>query len=264
MSVLKPSIFSKDYEKRMKKIRIRRTIIAILVIILGILFFTRDNYLKNIKKINITKIFKSTVAKKDNTNKVDSTKKSGGQIVKDNTEEKLYPVQLKDSVVKAVFTKNSKTSEFKDLQSNDQNACLFNISASGKKMVILDKKTQQLFILDESGDVKDLTMKSYVSTSGSTFNREDVLSNNTSYIWTDTPTFIDEDNVAFISSLPWFDGRTTKYVWICNISSNSYRTIFGIEGNDVKFSNIKNGALTVISDGKTVYLKSDGTVSDSI
>lgn len=259
---MKPSIFSKDYEKKIRSIRIRRTIIALTLIIIAILFFSKDNYSKYLKKISITKLFKVSQAKKDNTKIIAPINKTGGKIVKDVTEEKSYPVQLKDIVVKAIYTKNSKASEFKDLETSDQNACSFNISPSGKKMVILDKKTQQMFLLDDSGSIKDVTMKSYVSTSGDVFNREDVLNRDSSYIWTESPTFIDEDNIAFTSSLPWFDGRTTKFVWISNLSSNSSKTIFGIEGNDVKFNGVKDGTLNVQSDGKTIYLKSDGTYSN--
>lgn len=87
------------------------------------------------------------------------------------------------------------------------------------------------------------------------------LSSDPNYIWCSSPQFIDDNNIAYISQLPWI-GKTTKYVWIENLNDKSHTVVQNIQGEDLKLDKLTDKGLTVIEDGKTVFLKADGSISE--
>ncbi|NFN86247.1 tRNA (guanine-N1)-methyltransferase [Clostridium sporogenes] len=264
----KPSIFSKDYERRMKR-RKRRTFFSVIVIILIslVVIFTNNGIGKKIK-ISLNQIKEETKAEeenknkqqeqKENENKNAATVKKQSEVPKDNNIE----VQLEDNIkIKLIYIEDSnKNKTIKSIDLNKNNL-LYDINPSKNLIVVANPKTQNIYLVNLNGEKQDITNKQYTSTSGTTFQKDAILASKQDYFWGVLPRFIDNDNIAYVSQLPWFN-KTTKYVWMYNIKNKAHLYNQNISGEDIKFDKLTEKGLTVVSDGKTVFLKADGSVAE--
>ncbi|APH15820.1 hypothetical protein NPD5_2681 [Clostridium sporogenes] len=269
----KPSIFSKDYENRMKK-RKRRTffsVIVIIVIFLGIIF-TNNGIGKKIKN-SLNQIKEETKAEeeqknkqqeqKENKDKNENKNKNAATVKKENKvpEDKNLEVQLEDNIkIKLIYiedTNKNKTIKSVDLNKNN---LLYDINPSKSLVVVINPKTQNIYLLNLNGEKQDITNKQYTSTSGTTFQKDAILASKQDYLWGVLPKFIDNDNIAYISQLPWFN-KTTKYVWMYSIKNKTHLYNQNVSGEDIKFDKLTEKGLTVIADGKTLFLKADGSIA---
>lgn len=256
----KPSIFSKDYDKKMKK-RKRRIITAGIVIALAVIVFigfsvvSFSGAIKDASK-NLSKNTKQNV---QSTQKapVNKTKTKKDTKASQNS----YSIQLSDGkTAKAIYEINNGDKLFKSVTCDGENLS-YDVSPSKKNVIIYDSKNQAILLLDTSGNKQDITNPQYTPTSGNTITKDAQLSSDSSYIWCSNPKFLDDNNIAYVSQLPWI-GKTTKYVWIESLSNKNNVLVQGIEGENVKLDKITDKGLTVISDDKTVYLKADGTFGE--
>lgn len=252
----KPSIFSRDYERRMKKRRfIIVVVIAAIIIIsaLGSLYF-KGKLFKFSNKNNTNK----TVVNK-NTNTVNKTTVPEKTPVSKDVKEEGYDLTLSDGKhIKAIYENKNNDKKFKYINPTDANVD-FTISPSGKSMIISDKLVQTLMYIDIDGNKTDISYNQYSSSAG-TFTREQILQSKPDFIWCASPEFVDEENAAFISQLPWLQ-RSTKYVWLVNVKSKEVVQIQEISGESVKLDKITDKGLTVVADGKTVFLKGDKSIT---
>jgi hypothetical protein len=83
-------------------------------------------------------------------------------------------------------------------------------------LLYLIVKFKVYFLFDTNGNKEDITNPEYVSSSGTVISKDNQLSSNPNYIWCSSPKFIDDDNIAYISQLPWLN-KSSKYIWIENI-----------------------------------------------
>lgn len=258
----KPSIFSKDYEKRMRHRKVKVFVISIICLAIVILI-----------GVYLTGTFKSALsdAKNQKQNIVSDNKKPSSTSVKKSSEiskpksesngkESQYTVNLSNGKkINLTYETKNKDKVFKSVTPKDSNVA-YSISPSGKNILIFDNKSQSILKFDSNGNKQDVTNPQYVSTTGSTIEKNAQLSANPNYIWCSSPKFIDENNIAYISQLPWL-GKTTKYVWIENLQTKANVMVQSIEGEDIKFDAVKDKGLTTIVDGKTVYVTTSGEVS---
>ncbi|MCW6098372.1 tRNA (guanine-N1)-methyltransferase [Clostridium botulinum] len=267
----KPSIFSKDYERRMKR-RKRRTFFSVIVIILIslVIIFTNNGIGKKIKN-SLNQIKEETKAeeeqknkqqeqkenKKENENKNAATVKKESEVPKDNNIE----VQLEDNMkIKLIYIEDSnKNKTIKSIDLNKNNL-LYDINPSKNSIVVTNPKPQNIYLVNLNGEKQDITNKQYTSTSGTTFQKDAILASKQDYLWGVLPKFIDNDNIAYVSQLPWFN-KTTKYVWMYNIKNKTHLYNQNISGEDIKFDKLTEKGLTVVSDGRTLFLKADGSIS---
>lgn len=255
----KPSIFSKDYQKKMRRRKkiVTFTIIVSVAVIIFLGASTRGmfkNLDKDINKIkNVTSNINKNIKDKENAKKQET-------VSKDTQKSEGYAVQLSDGKsVNAVYEVKNGNKVFKSL-SPAESKVFYSISPSGKKMIVYDNKVQGIIFIDINGNKQDISNKQYAASDGTTITRESQLSAQPNYIWCSSPKFIDENNIAYVSQLPWI-GKDSKYVWIESISNKNQMLVQGIEGSDVKIGELANNRLTIISDGKTLFLTSDGNVS---
>ncbi|EJO5348424.1 tRNA (guanine-N1)-methyltransferase [Clostridium botulinum] len=267
----KPSIFSKDYEKRMKK-RKRRTffsVAVIIVIFLGIIF-TNNNIGKKIKN-SLNQIKKEAKAEEEQKNKEQLKKQNKGKKESENEatvkkqdkapENKKLEIELENGIkVKFQYIEDkNKNKTIKSIDLNKNNL-LYDINPSKNLVVITNPKTQNIYLLNLNGNKQDITNKQYTSTSGTVFEKDNILTSNKDYIWSVSPKFIDNDNIAYISQLPWFN-KSDKYIWIYNIKNKNHLYTENIVGQDIKFDKLTEKGLTVIADEKTLFLKPDGSMA---
>lgn len=267
----KPSIFSRDYEKEVKrrKKRFFTFMFFFLVIIISVGFFSSGTVKAWIKaQLRYEADLNNKNQKNDQQANTSPDSKKGnvaaGKEIKEDTpdtnEEAGYAVQLSQGTVRAVYETKDGEKAFKYISPVDSNV-YYNISPTGKEIVILDSKTQQMFYLDKDGKQTDITKVSYQSSKGDIYNKDSVLQQNTNYTWCASPKFIDDDNIAYISNLPWFTNDQKKYVWIVNLKGNAHRSLDSISGNEIKFDALTDKGLTVSLDGKNIFLDASGNVA---
>lgn len=258
--MVKPSIFSKDYEKKMLR-RKKRIVFAVFVSIILIIFAVI--YSKNVFRnfgTNANNTKNNTTPNKNETKNLNINKQESKAPAKQEKVEG-YPIQLNDgTTVNAIYETKNNDKTFKYVSPAESNI-QYSISPAGKNIVLFDSKVQSIILMDISGNKQDITNSQYVSTSGTVITKSSQLSAQPEYIWCSAPKFIDEDNIAYISQLPWI-GKTTKYIWIENIKSKTHTWVQGIEGEDVKLDKLTDKGITVIIDGKTMYLTSNGSITE--
>lgn len=269
----KPSIFSKDYEKRMKR---RKKVIAVIVVVVigvGSLAVFKVDMKTNLKKIFTSsnkdnKQNSSNTKAEDNKNQKTDANTQNNNAQKEasaNTkeqDEKGYDLTLSSGVqVKAIYDEKDNNKKFKYIFPAD-NSLNYNISPSGKGIVILDTKTQSMTYVDIDGNKQDISYAQYTSSGGTTFTRENVVKEKPEYVWSLSPKFLDEENIAYLTQVPWFDNRATKYVWKVNVKSKEFSHFQGVEGDDIKLNNLTDKGLEAVIGDKTKYLKADGQVTE--
>ena len=105
----------------------------------------------------------------------------------------------------------------------------------------------------------DVTKKEYVSSTGTTFSKDSVLKGKSDYIWCIDPMFIDDNSIAYVSNLPWFN-KTTKYVWIYSIKDNVHYNIEAISGENIKLTKGTDNKINVLVDSKNMILNAAGGI----
>lgn len=256
----KPSIFSKDYENQMRKRkkRISFTILITAIVVIFVSVYMKGMF-KSVSK-NEVKTKNSITTDKEKAKSTESRKVEATEPQKIKKSEG-YDVKLSSGkTVSAVYENKNNDITFKSVSPSDSNI-LYNISPSGKNIIVFDDKAQSIILVDIKGNKQDVTNMQYTSSSGSVTLKNAQLSSQPSYIWCSSPKFIDNDNIAYISQLPWI-GKTTKYVWIENLKDRNHSLVQEIQGEDVKLDGLTDKGLTVIEDGKTVFLKADGSISE--
>ena len=269
----KPSIFSKDYKKRMKKRRRKILFVSIFIAILGaaIVFFVKNTNSININDIKnkITSIFnKKTVNNANKDIKKPDTTKNSNVIIDDVKDEKNYSIKLTDGTeLKAIYEVNGGNKVFKAVSTvvdSDSSKFKYDINPDATKIVIFDINAQSILYINNEGVVNDITKKEYVADStGNRFLKETVLKNTPNYIWASTPRFIDNENIAYISQLPWFRDDNIKYIWIVNVNTPNNHIVYeNIKGINISFDKLVDKGLTIKIEENTKYLKANGTLVD--
>lgn len=274
----KPSIFSRDYEKRMRKRKVRITILVLLVIIAlfsGVLF-KNDDFKKLVQNsLNIKKILvNSNNSSNSKQNKVEKKEPEKKENEKDKTENKPTKIDEKNNVqnengysvklgngseIKAMYEIKDNNKKFKYI-SPVESTINYSINPSGKAIVIFDDKLQKMIYIDIDGNIKDVTKNEYISSTGTVFTKDAQINAKPDYIWCSSPLFIDDENIAYISNLPWFN-KTTKYIWIFNFKNSTYNQIQEVFGDNVKLSEKSENSIRANVDGKVYVIDGNGRIS---
>ncbi|MDP4146006.1 MAG: hypothetical protein Q8936_16205 [Bacillota bacterium] len=263
----KPSIFSSSYERERKKRRRKRIALVLTVLILGSALLFKGGitelYKKNVssKSFSISGVlnkfkYKNSDKKLDkketvkvNQDKTTQDKKNDPKVV-----DSVYAINMPDSKqVKVSYEKNGDDKKIKSVDLNGLDGD-YNISSTGKAVVVYDKNGQTMTYIDADGNQQDITYNSYTSSGGTTFTRTAVLQNNPTYIWCSSPKFIDDNSIVFVSQVPWFDNRTDKYIWKYSIKDKAFENT-NISGSDVKLNSVNENGLEAVVNGNTQYLK---------
>lgn len=271
----KPSMFSKDYDERMrkrKKIRRILTMIVVLLVIIGAVLFSSN--IGNSIKIGIDKVnnkvndkngLKNTESKEktiskekeENQQQATKTEKQNENKNEVNTNKGTQVIKLSNGEeIKLVYSIANNQRQYIEVLSK---TIQYSISPTKKRIVLLEKNTQNIILVDEMGSVKDITKKEYVSTKGTVFSKDSVLKNNPGYIWSSLPKFIDDNNIIYISQLPWFNRGEDKFIWKYTVSNNVHNQIITeggeISGKEISYGKLLKDGLEVIIDGNVNIIK---------
>ncbi|WP_099336390.1 hypothetical protein [Clostridium cadaveris] len=267
----KPSIFSREYERKMKRRKVGIiSLIVIVVLILGFLVF--GDYAKPFIKDKIgfisAKINKGEEKNKETAKDIVEDEKTPDSEEKENITDKApeekemsYDVTVSDGVtVKALYDEKDGTKSFKFIEPGS-NKVSFDINKSSQQMLLLDESSQKMVLQDINGSTKDITLETYVSSSGTQFLRTNILGTNPGYVWTKSPKFIDDTHIVYISQLPWFNKEGRYYVWILDVTTNSHSNINGLEGASITIGALEDNGINIDIDGNKFILNSNGSAT---
>jgi len=247
---MKPSIFSKDYNRYVKKKRRIKLIILIVVLAILCSFF--------VLRFGIKTYFDNIINSPAKP-KTEETTKQNETVQKQKpaeTENKFKEIKLSDSLtVKVGLTTEGTVTKYNGILTEGLNSS-FDISQAGNQMVYLDKDTQTVYLIDKDGKSTDITYKKYVSKNKTVYEKTKVLKTNTDFIWADTPKFLGEGKILYISNVPWFGTNRRQYLWIYDIKTNEYK--HNLKGNSIVLNGLKDKGYEINIDDKLIYLDNDG------
>lgn len=258
----KPSIFSKDYQKRMRRRRAGFALLIVAVVIVAAAaFMAGKSFLsKNNQGANNTASVEDTKDQTTTTNKTTTDQTTTGQTAAQTPKEEGFDFKLADGTsLKAVYTTDGTAKKFQYVSPKEKNV-YYNINPAGDKMLVFDSGAQSIMLIDSTGKVQDITNPTYTSSKGTVIKKENVLSSNSSYMWCSSPAFISDTKAVYVTQLPWMDGRSTKYVWKVDLTTGKHTTINNVHGEKITFGKIESKGLTMNVDDSVFYITAAGSV----
>ncbi len=263
----KPSMFSKDYRKKLKLRRMKyMTILVVLVIAIGIfVFFFINNE-------GIASIGKNFLFKDKSEEKVENEKNGNSDLKTDGeSESEVVNPQKEESTVTsfevALDSGKKVTIEYEELNGKQKVKTVegglevqCSVSPSQEQVLILDKTSQDMYVLKNKEELINITNPEYVSTNKEVFKKENVISNNPSYKWVESAQFIDDTHIAYSSGLPWINGNDDRYLWVFNIENNEHSGNFNVKGKKFVLSQITEKGLMISVDDKEMIIDKDGKI----
>ena len=268
----KPSIFSRDYKKKMRK-RKRRIILTIILAIIVVIGVFVKFELKKIDFSNMRDRIQAWVdsgkpeekskddSKDEEKNKQQEETDKKQDEHKDVEEDKEMDLVVSDTLtVKAKYSEEDGNKKFISLEDKDN--VKYDIAPSMDKVIIVDEN-QNIILFNINGDKQDITKQSYTSQSGSVFMKNDIMQSYEGYIWHEQVRFIDDSNIVYVSQLPYFGSASTnKYLWIYNIDAMTETCLWNYYGSNVTVGDVDTEkGIKINIDNNIYYIKSDGSVT---
>lgn len=252
----KPSIFSKDYEKIMRKRkRVFKSIISFSILTFVVLLFI-------VSKFNLFNFESYTVSwgyKDDNSDNEISENVNEIEVL--DTEEDTND-EIKENVANILVNNYEVTLEYTLLGNEklihslntNENEIYYNIKNNKKEVIIIDKN-QNIFLCNAYGDVRDLTLKEYIVSTEEVYEKDNILSIYDGYIWHSQAVFIDDNRIAYVSNLPYFGYGLNQYVNVVDVESGIHNTLWGLKGNNIILKENDDGRLEANIDGNIKYIE---------
>jgi hypothetical protein len=264
----KPSIFSREYEKKMKR-RKRNAIIVFLTIVLVISALIIKIVCNPIDYKNIKQNIQAWIDS-DNTNISEQAKveeetaneEKNKEIVEEESqkplEEYINITLASGNTAKAIYVDDNNGGKvFKTLDTADQ-GINSNISPSGKQMIVKDTNSV-ITLYNVDGTSKIISKDQYISTSGSVFAKEAAIQSNPKYLWNENPKFISEDKVIFVTNRPYFGGANLKqYLWMTDITTGEDKVFWELAGLNIEIGDKEEKGIKITVDGKIYYIDVNG------
>ena len=267
----KPSIFSREYEKKMKRRR-RNVLIISLTIVLVVSVLIIKVVCNPIDYTNIKANIQAWIDS-DTNNISEQTEKTKEEIT--NQEETIDEKSIKEepkkpleesiditlvsgSIAKAIYVDDNKGGKiFKTLNTEDAGV-IFNISPSGKQMIVTDTNLV-ITLYNIDGTTKIISKDQYISSSGGVFTKEATMKATPQYLWNVTPKFISEEKIIFVSNRPYFGNAVLKqYLWMTDIQTGTDKVFWELAGASITIGEKEEKGIKITIDGKVYYMDVNG------
>ena len=260
----KPSIFSRDYERLMRKRRKRIAIISILgVLVIGILFLKMAMNSINMETLRSkvqSWIDEDNEEIQDNTNKTNEENKQEETVQEETPKEpeiKTMDLIVREGIIlKAEYEESNGVVKFKGIKDAPSN--IYYTLNQDKNLILTIDENQDMKIFNVNTKEANITKDKYVAPHGEVFNKSSVLQTYNGYLWNVEAKFITNTKVAYISNVPYFGYDLNKYIWVVDLNDNSHKTLWNSKGKEIKLGEIKEKGLEVTIDGNVKYINSNG------
>ncbi|MEG0308691.1 MAG: hypothetical protein RR636_12165 [Clostridium sp.] len=259
----KISMFSKDYRRRLKLRRIKyMAMIITFFIIAGIVVGMASSDRKFI-------FIRSLISREDSN--VNEEINPSGEVEskeQDNIEQDKDEVKI-PNVVESFDVKlqsgEGVTVKYEEIEAKRKIQAVegakeikCSLSPSKEKALILEKSSQSIYLVNADETLIDITNTKYVSTTNEVFTKESVIKNNPAYKWIENAEFIDDNNIAYTSGLPWIKDTGDRYLWIVNLENNAHTGYFNIKGKNVTFGEVTSNGVLIYLDDKEIKVNKYG------
>lgn len=187
----KPSIFSRDYEKIMRKRKKRRNIIVLL----SVLTLTISTIFIKYDMQKISAAFKDIAFSKE--------------LILSNFKTENINIPIDDYILTLKVIRNNDALEIvdiycdKDLISSDIN----------KNTVLIIDNNQKMYLVNTKKEIIDLTLDEYVTEDGEKIYRSEMLNNNPNYLWHTNGRIVNDEKIAYVTNLPEpYDESEKSYI----------------------------------------------------
>lgn len=255
----KPSIFSRDYEKLMKKRRRRIAIISILgVFFIGFLFVKIGMSSINIDTLRNkgqSLVDEEKVISEENATDIEEENKQ--EEIPKEPESKTMDLIIRDGVLlKVEYEEVNEEIKFKTVKDAPSN--VYYTLNPDKNLLLTIDENQDMKIFNIDTKEANITKDKYVAPNGEIFSKESVLETYNGYLWSVEAKFISNTKVAYISNMPYFGYNLDKYIWVIDLNDISHKTLWSSKGKEIKLGDIKEKGLEVTIDGNVKYVNASG------
>lgn len=255
----KPSIFSRDYEKLMKKRRRRIAIISILgVFFIGFLFVKIGMSSINIDTLRNkgqSLVDEEKVISEENATDIEEENKQ--EEIPKEPESKTMDLIIRDGVLlKVEYEEVNGEIKFKTVKDAPSN--VYYTLNPDKNLLLTIDENQDMKIFNIDTKEANITKDKYVAPNGEIFSKESVLETYNGYLWSVEAKFISNTKVAYISNMPYFGYNLDKYIWVIDLNDISHKTLWSSKGKEIKLGDIKEKGLEVTIDGNVKYVNASG------
>lgn len=234
----KTSIFSKDYDKiirRKKRIkRILSVIFIVVVILLGIIFLNYNSFKKFVANINnpITKRNDNG----DNKNKDDIIKEPN----KPKEEKPKPPTDIEaTAMLPNGITVSYKTDKDSKIIKDTSTPAGYKIETDSSKtaFIVFSNESYELFVVGIDGTVKNVTYETFITSNGTKVQRKDKLAKEPSFIWIENPKLY-KNKIFYSTKLPNLNNTNRYFLWVCDIKTGVHKGIYdkSLRGNEIIIS----------------------------
>lgn len=260
----KPSMFSRNYRKQIKRRRIIMTVVLTLTLfgitLVTVNVFNRGAIFSSIKNSAVSGSSNGEETIKEETSKEETTETE--EVAQEKKQEDIINKEISLNNSEKVFIAiNASDNKIKDINI-DNNIYSKDVSPSKQSAIIYNKSTQTVYYIDKDFNVKDITYKQYITTKGVKKTKESVLAGNPKFVWVSNPRFVSENLIVYTSQVPWFE--TNLYLWSYNLSDNSYRNLTYngnmVSGDTFEFQSVNEKGLVFSTGGNSYVVTPDGNV----
>lgn len=262
----KPSIFSREYEKKIKKRR-RNIIIISLTIVLVISAIVIRVVCNPINYSNIKKNIQAWIDS-DTTNISEQTeitkeeqpveKEPIKEEIKKTVEESIDITLFSGNIAKAIYVDDKNGGKIFQTLNTTEIGVSFNISPSGKQMIVTDTNLV-ITLYNVEGDAKIISKDQYISSNGGVFTKEATMNAQPQYLWNANPKFISEEKIIFVSNRPYFGTANLKqYLWMTDIQTDADKVFWEVAGANIDIGEKEEKGIKITIDGKIYYMDVNG------
>lgn len=253
------NIFSREYERRIRKKRFFILIIILTILVMVVLYmvnfsevnnYVRDRYYSIISKeiVNISEAESDNYNINDVSNINEETHTPLEENIYNSERDKLiHNVVLGNDEINILYTKDDNNVQYFGLEDSLDFKYSFDISPDNLKILIENNITQDTYMIDESFNTFKLDPEFFYSNSArSRFYKEDIKNTYEGYSWYKGARFLDNNTVVYISNLPWF-GKNEEYIWRTDVSDTQDIKHFmtSIAGENIEFGELTEQGIKV-------------------
>lgn len=269
----KPSIFSREYEKKMKR-RKRNVIIFSLAIVIVMSSLIIKVVCNPIDYTNIKKNIQAWIDS-DTTNSSEQAEIASDQSkveddekitdedpikedIQEASEQSIDIPLVSGNIAKAIYVDDNQGGKiFKTLDTNDTGVS-FSISPSSKQIIVTDTNLV-ITLYNVDGTSKIVSKDEYISSSGGVFKKEAAIQAQPGYLWNVNPKFISEEKIIFVSNRPYFGSAALKqYLWMTDVNTNEDKVFWELAGKNIEISEKEEKGIKVTIDGKIYFIDING------
>ena len=262
----KPSMFSSNYHREIRRRRIINTLLILLsLLVIGMIVFNKQT----ITYFNKFKASVNTPVKR-NAKQIEGSKNNTGKNKQDSAKPK--PAEQKpaepaknngsftfafpdNTSVSIEYTQENDEKKFTGISQNN-NGITYDIRDDGKAITFDYPKTSDIWIFNIDGSSKKLNPDFYKSTGGNgkIFKKSDILERYSNYMWAAKPKFLKDGRILYQSYVPWFRKTNNCILWAVSADGTSNRMILDTKQTDpVTYSGFTDGGKLIIEIKGTKY-----------